>query len=139
MDAESNARRCMSFGFSDKKSKSAIGQYGNGFKTSSMRLGADVIVFSRSMKRKKTRSIGLLSYTFLAQTGLDRIVVPMIDYEYNSSSGTWNSLYSEQNFTSNLSLLLRWSPFSTEEDLLREVCLTFGITLLLTCSFLYAM
>nr|GMD31434.1 protein MICRORCHIDIA 6-like [Ipomoea batatas]GMD36310.1 protein MICRORCHIDIA 6-like [Ipomoea batatas] len=138
MDAEA-MRRCMSFGFSDKKSKSAIGQYGNGFKTSSMRLGADVIVFSRSMKRKKTRSIGLLSYTFLAQTGLDRIVVPMIDYEYNSSSGTWNSLYSEQNFTSNLSLLLRWSPFSTEEDLLREVCLTFGITLLLTCSFLYAM
>nr|GMD33033.1 protein MICRORCHIDIA 6-like [Ipomoea batatas] len=119
MDAEA-MRRCMSFGFSDKKSKSAIGQYGNGFKTSSMRLGADVIVFSRSMKRKKTRSIGLLSYTFLAQTGLDRIVVPMIDYEYNSSSGTWNSLYSEQNFTSNLSLLLRWSPFSTEEDLLRE-------------------
>ncbi|GLT79487.1 hypothetical protein SLA2020_509730 [Shorea laevis] len=34
---------CMSFGFSNWKSKSAIGQYGNGFKTSSMRLGADVM------------------------------------------------------------------------------------------------
>lgn len=68
-------RRCMSFGFSDKKSKQAIGQCmhcdilsliilifsfifnfqfgvldGNGFKTSTMRLGADVIVFSRHLK-----------------------------------------------------------------------------------------
>ncbi|KAK2381246.1 protein MICRORCHIDIA [Trifolium repens] len=42
-------RRCMSFGFSDKNSKLSIGQYGNGFKTSSMRLGADAIVFSRHL------------------------------------------------------------------------------------------
>lgn len=70
-------RRCMSFGFSDKSSKLAIGQCmdcdicnnfvillslsciiyyfyfdaldGNGFKTSSMRLGADAIVFSRHL------------------------------------------------------------------------------------------
>ncbi|KAI3899891.1 hypothetical protein MKW92_039923 [Papaver armeniacum] len=41
MDPEA-LRRCMSFGFSDKKLNS-IGQYGNGFKTSSMRLGADVL------------------------------------------------------------------------------------------------
>ncbi|KAK1353272.1 putative histidine kinase-like ATPase domain-containing protein [Heracleum sosnowskyi] len=40
-------RHCMSFGFSDKKKKNVIGQYGNGFKTSSMRLGSDVIVFTR--------------------------------------------------------------------------------------------
>ncbi|CAH9104419.1 unnamed protein product [Cuscuta europaea] len=117
MDPEA-MRHCMSFGFSDKKSKSAIGQYGNGFKTSSMRLGADVIVFSRSRKRKMTRSIGLLSYTFLAQSGLDRIVVPMIDYEFNSTDGTWNSIHTEQYFATNLSLLLKWSPYSTEEDLL---------------------
>ena len=70
MDPEA-MHRCMSFGFSDKKSKFAIGQRmdsgilyvtilvfslvfifqfgltdGNGFKTGSMRLGADVIVFS---------------------------------------------------------------------------------------------
>ncbi|GFZ17445.1 histidine kinase-, DNA gyrase B-, and HSP90-like ATPase family protein [Actinidia rufa] len=90
MDPEA-MRRCLSFGFSDKKSKSAIGQYGNGFKTSSMRLGADVIVFSRHFKeRKLTQSIGLLSYTFLSQTGHDRIVVPV------------------------------WSPYSTEAELLKQ-------------------
>ncbi|PNY16332.1 retrovirus-related Pol polyprotein from transposon TNT 1-94, partial [Trifolium pratense] len=48
MDPEA-MRRCMSFGFSDKNSKLSIGQYGNGFKTSSMRLGADAIVFSRHL------------------------------------------------------------------------------------------
>ncbi|XP_042501279.1 protein MICRORCHIDIA 6-like isoform X5 [Macadamia integrifolia] len=73
-------RRCMSFGFSEKKSKYAIGQYGNGFKTSTMRLGADVIVFSRHKNdRILTQSIGLLSFTFLRQMGYDRIVVPMFN------------------------------------------------------------
>ncbi|GAU47589.1 hypothetical protein TSUD_186010 [Trifolium subterraneum] len=48
MDPEA-MRRCMSFGFSDKMSEFAIGQYGNGFKTGSMRLGADAIVFSCHM------------------------------------------------------------------------------------------
>lgn len=79
MDPEA-MRRCMSFGFSDKSSKSAIGQCmeicnhfvilhfkllpyciylftcslpdGNGFKTSTMRLGADVIVFSRHVNNR---------------------------------------------------------------------------------------
>uniref|UniRef100_A0A0D9ZIV1 Morc S5 domain-containing protein n=1 Tax=Oryza glumipatula TaxID=40148 RepID=A0A0D9ZIV1_9ORYZ len=42
-------RQCMSLGYSAKsKVASTIGQYGNGFKTSTMRLGADVLVFSRS-------------------------------------------------------------------------------------------
>ena len=48
--------------FWDKKSKYDIGQYGNGFKTSFMRLGADVIVFNCHKDNKSlTQSIGLLS------------------------------------------------------------------------------
>ncbi|KAL3529476.1 hypothetical protein ACH5RR_008798 [Cinchona calisaya] len=119
MDPEA-MRRCLSFGFSDKKSISAIGQYGNGFKTSSMRLGADVIVFSRCKKnRKSTQSIGLLSYSFLTQTGHDRIVVPMVDYEFNTQSNMWNKLNNTQ-CINNLPLLLRWSPYSTEAELLKQ-------------------
>ncbi|GMI84560.1 Microrchidia 6, DEFECTIVE IN MERISTEM SILENCING 11 [Hibiscus trionum] len=114
-------RRCMSFGFSAKKSKSTIGQYGNGFKTSSMRLGADVIVFSRHLDdRSLTQSIGLLSYSFLTQTGHDRIVVPMVDYEMNSSSGMLDVLHGREHFVSNLSILLQWSPYSTEVQLLKQ-------------------
>ncbi|XP_060170555.1 protein MICRORCHIDIA 6-like isoform X2 [Lycium barbarum] len=112
---------CLSFGFSDKKSESAIGQYGNGFKTSSMRLGADVVVFSRCMKnRKLMQSVGLLSFTFLTRAGLDRIVVPMIEYEFRSTTRKWTSICREQHFVNNLSLLLQWSPFSTEEELLKQ-------------------
>ncbi|PHT97395.1 hypothetical protein BC332_33683 [Capsicum chinense] len=120
MDPEA-IRRCMSFGFSDKKSTSTIGQYGNGFKTSSMRLGADVIVFSRCKKnRKLTQSIGLLSQTFLTRAGLDRIVVPLLDFEFCAAARKWNSLNGEQHFRNNLSLLLRWSPFATEAELLKQ-------------------
>ncbi|KAH0435246.1 hypothetical protein IEQ34_026656 [Dendrobium chrysotoxum] len=122
MDPES-LRRCMSFGFSDKQSGSTIGQYGNGFKTSTMRLGADVIVFSSCIKRSKsTRSIGLLSYTFLRQTGCDDIVVPVVDYEFNSATGALVHLLriNEKNFSSNLTTLLKWSPFDTEVELLKQ-------------------
>ncbi|XP_039027860.1 protein MICRORCHIDIA 6-like [Hibiscus syriacus] len=120
MDPEA-MRRCMSFGFSDKKSKSTIGQYGNGFKTSSMRLGADVIVFSRRLDdRSLTQSIGLLSYSFLTNAGHDRIVVPMVDYELNSSSGMLDVLHGREHFAFNLSILLQWSPYSTEAELLKQ-------------------
>uniref|UniRef100_A0A5B6Z0S5 Morc S5 domain-containing protein n=1 Tax=Davidia involucrata TaxID=16924 RepID=A0A5B6Z0S5_DAVIN len=122
MDPEA-IRHCMSFGFSDKKMKSAIGQYGNGFKTSSMRLGADVIVFTRHLKnRTLTQSVGLLSYTFLTQTGHDRIVVPMVDYEFNASTRNWGPMlpHGKEHFSSNLSVLLQWSTYSTEEMLLKQ-------------------
>ncbi|XP_056169788.1 protein MICRORCHIDIA 2-like isoform X3 [Syzygium oleosum] len=71
-------RKCVSLGYSSKKSNTTIGQYGNGFKTSTMRLGADVIVFTRAIRTgRATQSIGLLSYTFLRTTGQDDVIVPM--------------------------------------------------------------
>lgn len=123
MDPEA-MRRCLSFGFSDKKSISSIGKYGNGFKTSSMRLGADVIVFSRNINgRKVTQSIGLLSYTFLTRQGYTKIVVPMVHYDFNFITGSFNSVQSKSNDNNsnlNLSILLQWSPYSTEEELLKQ-------------------
>nr|XP_043637836.1 protein MICRORCHIDIA 6-like [Erigeron canadensis] len=118
-------RQCLSFGFSDTKSISAIGKYGNGFKTSTMRLGADAIVFSRffvESTRTYTQSIGLLSYTFLTQLGYDRIVVPMVHYKFNFTKGCFESLQpkSDEQSNSNLSVLLQWSPYSTEEELLKQ-------------------
>ncbi|XP_028783973.1 protein MICRORCHIDIA 6 isoform X1 [Neltuma alba] len=120
MDPEA-MRCCMSFGFSDKKSKFAIGQYGNGFKTSSMRLGADVVVFSRHQnKGVLTQSIGLLSFTFLMQTKLDRVVVPMVSYEFNMSTSKLDMLNGSEHFMSNLSMLATWSPYSSEAELLEQ-------------------
>ncbi|KAJ6797113.1 protein MICRORCHIDIA 6-like [Iris pallida] len=122
MDPEA-LRHCMSFGFSDKQSDTSIGQYGNGFKTSTMRLGADVIVFTRCVnKRNITQSVGLLSYTFLRQSGYDDIVVPMVDYDYDPSTGVPKELlrHGQKQFYSNLSTLLRWTPFGTKDELLKQ-------------------
>ncbi|GMI76939.1 microrchidia 2, CRT1 Homologue 1 [Hibiscus trionum] len=114
-------RKCMSLGYSSKKSNTTIGQYGNGFKTSTMRLGADVIVFSRSNRGSKaTQSVGLLSYTFLCRTGQDDVIVPMIDFDI---SGHWAEpiIYSSHDdWSSNLKTILEWSPFSSKEELLLQ-------------------
>ncbi|KAL3631725.1 hypothetical protein CASFOL_024709 [Castilleja foliolosa] len=123
MDPE-KMRHCMSLGYSAKsKLVDTIGQYGNGFKTSTMRLGADVIVFSRCSgkdDRRSTQSIGLLSFTFLRDTRKEDIVVPMLDYERRGKD--WNKLVrsSATDWKQNVEAIVQWSPFSSEADLLRQ-------------------
>ncbi|TMW97558.1 hypothetical protein EJD97_005322 [Solanum chilense] len=122
MDPE-RMRHCMSLGYSVKsKMADTIGQYGNGFKTSTMRLGADAIVFSRSdgkPGKSPTQSIGLLSYTFLRNKGMEDIVVPMLDYEKREG---WDRIIrsSSDDWDKNLETIIEWSPFSSEADLLRQ-------------------
>ncbi|EEF47422.1 zinc finger protein, putative [Ricinus communis] len=114
-------RGCMSFGYSDKSREAdSIGEYGNGFKTSTMRVGADVIVFSRSKGKDNmspTQSIGLLSYTFLRATGKEDIVVPMIDLEKRGQGWDKKIRSSLNDWNANLDIILQWSPFASEEDL----------------------
>ncbi|XP_042432285.1 protein MICRORCHIDIA 7-like [Zingiber officinale] len=116
-------RQCMSLGYSVKcKVVNTIGQYGNGFKTSTMRLGADVIVFSRSggkEGKRPTQSIGMLSYTFLKNTGKEDIVVPMLDYEKDQS---WNKIVRSNlaDWNNNIDTIIQWSPYSSETDLLEQ-------------------
>lgn len=117
-------RQCMSLGYSEKsKLANTIGQYGNGFKTSTMRLGADVIVFSRCKgkdMRSATQSIGMLSYTFLRRTGKEDIVVPMIDYEKRGKN--WETMVrsTSSDWNRNLETMLRWAPYEGKEDLLKQ-------------------
>ncbi|KAM4117517.1 hypothetical protein ACJW30_02G130700 [Castanea mollissima] len=114
-------RKCMSLGYSSKKSNTTIGQYGNGFKTSTMRLGADVIVLSRATSASRaTQSVGLLSYTFLRRTGQDDVIVPMIDFDV---SGNWAEpiIYgSQDDWSANLKIILEWSPFPSKEELMLQ-------------------
>lgn len=49
--------------------------YGNGFKSGSMRLGKDAIVFSRS---ESGMCIGMLSQTYLELIGANQIQVPIV-------------------------------------------------------------
>lgn len=120
MDPE-GVRRCMSLGFSTKKSKTTIGQYGNGFKTSTMRLGADAIVFTRAIRGGNvTLSIGLLSYIFLRKTLKDDIVVPMLDFKIQDGDIVPLVYGSQGDWDSSLKIVLDWSPFSSKEELLQQ-------------------
>ncbi|GAY36788.1 hypothetical protein CUMW_024540 [Citrus unshiu] len=115
-------RQCMSLGYS-AKSKLANTIDGNGFKTSTMRLGADVIVFSRCQGtdgKSSTQSIGMLSYTFLRGTGKEDIVVPMVDYEKRGEH--WDMLVrsSPEDWSRNLETIVQWSPYTSEEDLTQQ-------------------
>ncbi|KAI3956862.1 hypothetical protein MKX01_000896 [Papaver californicum] len=115
-------RHCMSLGYSAKsKLANTIGQYGNGFKTSTMRVGADVIVFSRCPGkdgRSPTQSIGLLSYTFLTSTGKQDIVVPMLDYEKKGKH--WSKIVQAVDSKKNVETIVQWSPYVSEADLLEQ-------------------
>lgn len=117
-------RQCMSLGYSAKsKIANTIGQYGNGFKTSTMRLGADVIVFSRCQDCKgscPTESIGMLSYTFLRETGQEDIIVPMIDYEIQRFGLRKLIRSNVEDWNRNMESIKRWSPYSTESELLNH-------------------
>ncbi|KAH9288409.1 hypothetical protein KI387_032526, partial [Taxus chinensis] len=116
-------RRCMSLGYSAKNKNATIGQYGNGFKTSTMRLGADVIVFSRSAcGSSPTQSIGLLSYTYLRLTGKDDTIVPMVDFEIhpNLEKPTMLIRSTKDDWLKNLNTILQWSPYKTENELMDQ-------------------
>lgn len=116
-----NMRHCMSLGYSRKASNMTIGQYGNGFKTSTMRLGADVIVFSRCVRdRRTTQSVGLLSYTFLRATGHEDIVVPMVDFELLNGKPKMLLRSTKEDWLKNFSTVLQWSPYATEAELLKQ-------------------
>ena len=69
-----------SFGYCEKVtvgSHKPVGHYGNGFKSGSMRLGKDAIVFTR---QRDTMSVGLLSQTFLERIEAKTVVVPIVSW-----------------------------------------------------------
>ena len=65
----------MSFGVSSEGGQ-RIGRYGNGFKSSSMRIGSDALVLS-VCRETGHLSAGLLSYTFLRSEQLEDVEVAL--------------------------------------------------------------
>ena len=74
--------KLLSFGYNDKaeRFKGTIGRYGNGFKSGSMRLGKDALVFTKH-RHGPTMSVGFLSQTFLAAVGADEVLIPMVSWD----------------------------------------------------------
>ncbi|NXK54518.1 MORC3 protein, partial [Chauna torquata] len=107
--------KMLSFGFSEKSvmnGRVPVGLYGNGFKSGSMRLGKDAIVFT---KNGETMSVGLLSQTFLEVTKAEHVMVPIVTFNNQHILST----ISEQKVV--LKAILTHSLFSTEEKLLAEL------------------
>ncbi|XP_055954587.1 MORC family CW-type zinc finger protein 3-like isoform X2 [Patella vulgata] len=110
--------KMLSFGFCEKhvyEGKSQhqpIGHYGNGFKSGSMRIAKDVLVFTRHLKEM---SVGMLSQNYLNQIKAETVVIPMV---------TWNILNKKRSNStetvSNLREITKYSLFNSEERLLKE-------------------
>ncbi|NXT78260.1 MORC3 protein, partial [Zapornia atra] len=109
--------KMLSFGFSEKSMMNGrvpVGLYGNGFKSGSMRLGKDAIVFT---KNGETMSVGLLSQTFLEVTKAEHVMVPIVTFNNQHIL-----LISDPTESKNsLKAILTHSLFSTEDKLLAEL------------------
>ncbi|EFJ21166.1 hypothetical protein SELMODRAFT_107847, partial [Selaginella moellendorffii] len=120
-------RQCMSFGYSvnDTAMPSFFLHFlilfilpnGNGFKTSTTRLGADVIVFSKSNTAVGDRfiqSVGLLSYSFLRDTVQQDIIVPMLNYEGYGLELKEIHKCTHQDWKIHMDVITKWSPYQNE-------------------------
>ncbi|KFO38390.1 ATPase MORC2-like [Fukomys damarensis] len=91
-----------------------IGQYGNGLKSGSMRIGKDFILFT---KKEGTMTCLFLSRTFHEEEGIDEVIVPL---------PTWNAQTREaltenmEKFSIETELIYKYSPFHTEEEVMSQ-------------------
>uniref|UniRef100_A0A663EAM6 MORC family CW-type zinc finger 3 n=1 Tax=Aquila chrysaetos chrysaetos TaxID=223781 RepID=A0A663EAM6_AQUCH len=114
--------KMLSFGFSEKSvmnGRVPVGLYGNGFKSGSMRLGKDAIVFT---KNGETMSVGLLSQTFLEVTKAEHVMVPIL----LSLTKCLRQISDPTESKNSLKAILTHSLFSTEEKLLAELDAVIG-------------
>lgn len=74
-----HVHKMVSFGHCEKvetgDGQAPIGHYGNGFKSGSMRVGRDAVVFTCD---GKTRTVALLSQSYLEAIKAQEVLVPMV-------------------------------------------------------------
>ncbi|XP_072019619.1 uncharacterized protein [Amphiura filiformis] len=113
LDAE-GMHKMLSFGFSHKEDTPkhlAVGQYGNGFKSGSMRLGRDAIVFSN---KNNTKTIGFLSQTFLENIKAATVLVPIVSWNLA------NNILLFADAEPSLRAILKHSIFTTTDELFAQ-------------------
>ncbi|XP_055261743.1 ATPase MORC2 isoform X4 [Moschus berezovskii] len=112
----SDAASVIQFGKSAKRTPEStqIGQYGNGLKSGSMRIGKDFILFT---KKEDTMTCLFLSRTFHEEEGIDEVIVPL---------PTWNAQTREpvtdnvEKFAIETELIYKYSPFRNEEEVMAQ-------------------
>ncbi|XP_055501272.1 ATPase MORC2-like [Leucoraja erinacea] len=90
------------------------GQYGNGLKSGAMRIGMDFILFT---KKTNTMTCILLSRTFYEKEGIDEVIVPVPSWFVSTQESIKTD---DQTFTLEMALIYKYSPFSTEFDVMQQ-------------------
>uniref|UniRef100_A0A5F8G997 CW-type domain-containing protein n=1 Tax=Monodelphis domestica TaxID=13616 RepID=A0A5F8G997_MONDO len=112
----SDAASVIQFGKSAKRTPEStqIGQYGNGLKSGSMRIGKDFILFT---KKDDTMTCLFLSRTFHEEEGIDEVIVPL---------PTWNArtrlpiTENMDKFSTEIELIYKYSPFKSEQQVMDQ-------------------
>eukprot|EP01104_Vermistella_antarctica_P016104 TRINITY_DN5424_c0_g1_i2.p1 TRINITY_DN5424_c0_g1~~TRINITY_DN5424_c0_g1_i2.p1 ORF type:complete len:798 (+),score=179.72 TRINITY_DN5424_c0_g1_i2:132-2525(+) len=108
-----NLQRMLSLGFCDKKQvgdHTPIGEYGNGFKSGSMRLGTDAIIFSRC---GDVYNIGMISQTFMKEENIENYIIPVLSI----SAKDGKSLLEPTVHHQSAKAIKKYSPFKTDDTL----------------------
>ncbi|XP_055368457.1 MORC family CW-type zinc finger protein 3 [Betta splendens] len=105
--------KMLSFGFTEKgsarASQQAIGVYGNGFKSGSMRLGRDALIFT---KNGGCQTVGMLSQTYLENIKAQAVIVPIVPFSQQTKS-----LVVTEDSEASLAAILQHSIISTREQI----------------------
>uniref|UniRef100_A0A4W3K8N4 CW-type domain-containing protein n=1 Tax=Callorhinchus milii TaxID=7868 RepID=A0A4W3K8N4_CALMI len=104
------------FGKSTKRAADSplIGQYGNGLKSGSMRIGNDFILFT---KKGNTMSCILISRTFCEKEGVDKVIVPLPSWHVITKEPSTTDL---GKFSLETAIIYKYSPFKTEFDVMHQ-------------------
>ncbi|XP_065769918.1 MORC family CW-type zinc finger protein 1 [Muntiacus reevesi] len=110
------------FGTSKKRLSTLkfIGQYGNGLKSGSMRIGKDFILFT---KKEETMTCVFFSQTFCEREGLSEVVVPIPSWLTRTKESVTDD---PQKFSTELSIIYKYSPFKTEAELMQQFNVIYG-------------
>ncbi|NXQ49971.1 MORC2 protein, partial [Catharus fuscescens] len=110
------AASVIQFGKSAKRSPEStqIGQYGNGLKSGSMRIGKDFILFT---KKDNTMTCLLLSRTFHEEEGIDEVIVPLPTWSTRSHEPVTDNM---EKFAIETELIYKYSPFKSEREVMDQ-------------------
>uniref|UniRef100_A0A8C1XQ99 MORC family CW-type zinc finger 2 n=1 Tax=Cyprinus carpio TaxID=7962 RepID=A0A8C1XQ99_CYPCA len=112
----SEATHVIQFGKSSKRfpESTHIGQYGNGLKSGSMRIGKDFILFT---KKDDKLTCLFLSRTFHEEEGLDEVIVPLPSWDAKTQQPLTPDT---EKYATETELIFKYSPFKNEEQLFRQ-------------------
>ncbi|XP_066459849.1 ATPase MORC2 isoform X1 [Eleutherodactylus coqui] len=112
----SEAASVIQFGRSAKRTPESIhiGQYGNGLKSGSMRIGKDFILFT---KKEDTMTCLFMSRTFHEEEGIDEVIVPLPTWDSKTGEALTDNM---EKFAIETELIYKYSPFHSHKEVMEQ-------------------